>query len=81
MAALAGFIKLMTLCWSNPLQVSECVWADEHRWSGEEGGGRVTWETRAMEVKGHVISVPGEEEHQTVFIWVVMLKQGQYNEV
>lgn len=49
------------------MQVSERVWADEHEWSrGEEGVVRVTWETQVMEVKGQVISAPGEKGNQTV---------------
>lgn len=57
----------MTLCGS---QVSERVWGDEHEPSGEEGGGGVTWEAQAMEVKGQVISAPGERKQQIVCVCV-----------
>lgn len=47
------------------MQVSERVWGGgEQESSSEEGGGGVTWETQAMEVKGQVISAPGESERQ-----------------
>ncbi|XP_059188464.1 coiled-coil domain-containing protein 120 [Centropristis striata] len=39
-------------------KVSECVWGGEHESSSEDGGGGVTWDTRAMEVKGQLISAP-----------------------
>lgn len=46
------------------LQVSECVWPGEHESSSEEGGGAASWETQAMEVRGQLISAPGEREQQ-----------------
>lgn len=39
-------------------KVSECVWGGEQESSSEDGGGGVTWETQAMEVKGQLISAP-----------------------
>ncbi|XP_070696188.1 coiled-coil domain-containing protein 120 [Pempheris klunzingeri] len=39
-------------------KVRECVWGREQGWSSEDGGGGVTWETQAMEVKGQLISAP-----------------------
>ncbi|XP_042347267.1 LOW QUALITY PROTEIN: FERM domain-containing protein 4B [Plectropomus leopardus] len=40
-------------------KVSESVWGGEHEsCSSEEGGGGVTWDTHAMEVKGQLISAP-----------------------
>ncbi|XP_075994528.1 uncharacterized protein LOC142989046 [Genypterus blacodes] len=39
-------------------QLSECVWGVEPEYSSEDGGGGVTWETQAMEVKGQIISAP-----------------------
>ena len=46
------------------VQVSECVWGSEQELSSEEGGGEVTWDTQAMEVKGQLISAPGEDKQQ-----------------
>ncbi|KAF7655989.1 hypothetical protein LDENG_00047040 [Lucifuga dentata] len=39
-------------------KVSECVWGGDRESSSEEGGGGVTWEMQAMEVKGQIISSP-----------------------
>ncbi|XP_028265453.1 coiled-coil domain-containing protein 120 [Parambassis ranga] len=39
-------------------KVSERVWGVEQESSSEDGGGGVTWETQAMEVKGQLISAP-----------------------
>ncbi|KAM7405341.1 hypothetical protein PAMP_012609 [Pampus punctatissimus] len=39
-------------------KVRECVWGGEQESSSEDGGGGVTWETQAMEVKGQLISAP-----------------------
>lgn len=39
-------------------KVSESVWGGEQESSSEEGGGEVTWDTQAMEVKGQLISAP-----------------------
>lgn len=40
------------------------MWGGEQESSSEEGGGGVTWETQAMEVKGHIISAPGENKEK-----------------
>lgn len=48
------------------LQVSESVWGGEQESSSEDGGGGVTWETQAMEVKGQLISAPGENKQHDV---------------
>ncbi|XP_019965509.2 coiled-coil domain-containing protein 120 isoform X1 [Paralichthys olivaceus] len=39
-------------------KVRECVWGGEQDSSSEDGGGEVTWETAAMEVKGQIITTP-----------------------
>ena len=44
--------------------MSESVWDGDQESSSEEGGGGVTWEPQAMEVKGQLISAPGEDQYQ-----------------
>lgn len=45
------------------LQVRESVWGGEQESSSEEGGGgEGIWDTQAMEVKGQLISAPGENK-------------------
>lgn len=39
-------------------KVRECVFEGDRESSSEEGGGGVTWETQAMEVKGQLITAP-----------------------
>lgn len=49
------------------LQVRESVWGGEQESSSEEGGGgEGIWDTQAMEVKGQLISAPGENKRWDV---------------
>lgn len=61
--SLCELAGLTFICDDNVLQVRESVWGGEQESSSEEGGGgEGIWDTQAMEVKGQLISAPGENK-------------------